>query len=192
MTHSDTAGPRAGSGHRTDGPGPAGPGQAGPKDAVIGLYQVHVLGLVRLAVVLLGDRPAAEDVVQDAFCGLYTHWERLSDPAKALPYLRSSVLNGCRNTRRRQRYTGRAPAGWAGTPPAESAESSVLVAEEHREVLAALQHLPARQREALVLRFYLDLAEPEIAQTRGVTAGTVKSTTSRALAALGRMLREKK
>ena len=154
------------------------------ENAVIGLYRVHVLGLTRLAVVMLGDRPAAEDVVQDAFCGLYTHWRRLSDPAKALPYLRSAVLNGCRNHRRRGYRAGREPAGW------EHAESAVLLAEEHREVLAGLQRLPARQCEALVLRFYLELAEPEIAQTMGISRGTVKSTTSRALAALGRILRE--
>ena len=57
-------------------------------------------------------------------------------------------------------------------------------------MLAGLQRLPARQREALVLRFYLELAEPEIAQTMGISRGTVKSTTSRALATLGRILRE--
>jgi RNA polymerase sigma factor (sigma-70 family) len=57
-------------------------------------------------------------------------------------------------------------------------------------VLAGLQRLPARQREALVLRFYLELAEPEIAQTTGIRPGTVKSTTSRALATLARILRE--
>jgi RNA polymerase sigma-70 factor (sigma-E family) len=160
-----------------------------PENAVIGLYRVHVLGLTRLAVVMLGDRAAAEDVVQDAFCGLYTHWRRLSDPAKALSYLRSSVLNGCRNHRRRRWRAGRALAGWEH---AESAESAVLLAEEHRQVLAGLRRLPTRQREALVLRFYLELAEPEIALTMGISQGTVKSTTSRALAALGRILREEK
>lgn len=160
-----------------------------PDGAVISLYRMHVLGLTRLALVMLGDRPAAEDVVQDAFCGLYTHWRRLSDPAKALPNLRASVLNGCRNHRRRWYRPGRVPAGWEH---AESAESSVLLAEEHRDVLAGLQRLPARQREALVLRFYLELAEPEIAQAMGISQGTVKSTTSRALAALGRILQEGK
>jgi len=157
------------------------------ENAVIDLYRMHVLGLTRLAIVMLGDRATAEDVVQDAFCGLYTHWRRLSDPSKALPYLRSSVLNGCRNHRRRWHHAGREPTGWEN---AESAESAVLLAEEHRQVLAGLQVLPARQREALVLRFYLELAEPEIAQTMGISQGTVKSTTSRALATLGRILRE--
>ena len=73
---------------------------------------------------------------------------------------------------------------------AESAESSVLVVEEHRAVLAALRRLPSRQREAIVLRFYLELGEAEIAEAMGVTAGTVKSTISRALAALGRLIGE--
>jgi DNA-directed RNA polymerase specialized sigma24 family protein len=73
------------------------------REAVTGLYQAHALGLIRLGVVMLGDRAAAEDVVQEAFCGLFLHWARLTDPAKALPYLRSAVLNGCRSARRRQR-----------------------------------------------------------------------------------------
>src|SRR5260370_31930440 len=113
-----------------------------PGNAVIDLYRMHVLGLTRLAVVMLGDRPAAEDVVQDAFCGLYTHWGRLSDPAKALPYLRASVLNGCRNHRRRLYRAGREPAGWE---KAESGESAVLLAGAHRPEPAGLQRLPARQ-----------------------------------------------
>lgn len=168
------------------------PDWRGPaRDAVAGLYQAHALGLIRLGVVMLGDRTAAEDVVQEAFCGLFRHWATLTDPAKAVPYLRSAVLNGCRSVRRRQRRRGDRsalnPGPWQ---TAESAEASVLVGEEHRQVLAALQRLPARQREALVLRFYLDLAEHEIAACMGVTQGTVKSTTSRALAALGRLVRE--
>lgn len=163
-------------------------GQA--REAVASLYQSHALGLIRLGVVMLGDRAAAEDVVQEAFCGLFRHWAKLTDPDKALPYLRSAVLNGCRSVRRRQRRRDRPalePGPWQ---TAESAEASVLVGEEHRQVLAALQRLPERQREALVLRFYLELAEREIAACMGVSPGTVKSTTSRALAALGRLIKE--
>jgi RNA polymerase sigma-70 factor (sigma-E family) len=159
-------------------------------EAVTALYQAHALGLIRLAVVMLGDRPAAEDVVQEAFCGLYRHWHGLSDTGKALSYVRSSVINGCRSVlRRRARQAG----GLAGDPPgesAESAESAALISEEHREVLIAIRRLPSRQREALVLRFYLDLDEDEIARSMRISRGTVKSTTSRALAALGRILGE--
>lgn len=161
--------------------------QAEARDAVADLYHVHAVGLIRLGVIMLGDRPAAEDVVQDAFCGLFRHWYRLRDPAKALPYLRSAVLNGCRTTLRRRR---KLDPGEAPERTAESAEHLALLGEEHRQVLAALRRLPARQREALVLRFYAELAEPEIAAVMGVSQGTVKSTTSRALTALGRLVRE--
>ena len=150
------------------------------------LYQAHALGLIRLAVVMLGDRAAAEDVVQEAFCGLYRRWHSLSDPGKALSYVRSSVINGCRTALRRRKR----PARLAGDPPGESAEASALIGEEHRQVLTAIRRLPARQREVLVLRFYLDLDEGQIAASMRISRGTVKSTTSRALATLGRMLGE--
>jgi len=153
---------------------------------VTALYQAHALGLIRLAVVMLGDRAAAEDVVQEAFCGLYRRWHSLSDPGKALSYVRSSVINGCRTALRRRKR----PARLAGDPPGESAEASALIGEEHRQVLTAIRRLPARQREVLVLRFYLDLDEGQIAASMRISRGTVKSTTSRALAALGRMLGE--
>jgi RNA polymerase sigma-70 factor (sigma-E family) len=135
---------------------------------------------------MLGDRPAAEDAVQDAFCGLYRRWHSLADPGKALSYARSSVINNCRTVLRRRRHQG----GPAGDPPGESAEALALVGEEHRQVLAAIRRLPARQREVLVLRFYLDLDEGQIAASMRISRGTVKSTTSRALAALGRILGE--
>ena len=164
--------------------------QADARPAVTALYQAHALGLIRLAVVMLGDRPAAEDVVQEAFCGLYQRWDRLADSGNALAYVRSSVLNGCR-TVLRHRSRRQAMTGAAGGPEtAESAETTALLEEEHREILAALRRLPDRQREALVLRYYAELAGPEIAQAMGVSAGTVKSTVSRALTALGRLLQE--
>src|SRR5579863_2846551 len=74
----------------------------GAAAAVTTLYAEHALGLVRLAVVLTGDRGAAEDIVQDAFLGLYRHWAGLTDPASALAYARSAVLNRCRNELRRR------------------------------------------------------------------------------------------
>ena len=163
---------------------------AGARQAVSALYEAHAVGLIRLAVVMLGDRPAAEDVVQEAFCGLYRRWDQLGDKGKALSYVRSATLNGCRSELRhriRNERRGSPPASRAGTA---SAEHAALIGEEHDQVLSALRRLPDRQREALVLRFYLDLTEPEIAAAMGVSHGTVKSTTSRALAALGRFLEE--
>jgi RNA polymerase sigma-70 factor (sigma-E family) len=170
----------------TDLPPPAPVTAPAPAEAVTALYRAHALGLIRLAVVMLGDRPAAEDAVQEAFCGLYRRWHHLSDTGKALSYVRSSVINSCRTVLRRRRRQ----AGLAGDPPGESAEAMALIGEEHRQVLAAIRRLPARQREVLVLRFYLDLDEGEIAASMRISRGTVKSTTSRALAALGRILGE--
>jgi RNA polymerase sigma-70 factor (sigma-E family) len=179
------------------GAGPADPGQAGPgpaesgqaesgQAAVTALYQAHALGLVRLAHVMLGDRSSAEDIVQDAFCGLYRRWGALSDEAKALQYVRSCVLNGCR-TQLRHRRRGQIVDH---LPSAVSAETSALTGEEHREVMTALRGLPHRQREVLVLRFFLDLTEAQIAADMGIGQSTVRSTTHRALAALGRKLKE--
>ncbi len=175
----------------------------GAATSVTALYAEHALGLVRLAVVMTGDRAAAEDIVQDAFLGLYRRWDRLPDMTAPLAYLRVSVVNGCRTAlRRRSRLGVWSGAGLGGeldeaafgfgapTALAESAEASVLLSEEQRTVAAALRKLPRRQREAVVLRYYLDLSVEETAQAMDVSLGTVKSATHRALAAVGRTLRE--
>ena len=160
---------------------------SGATTGVTALYQAHAVGLIRLAIVMLGDCGAAEDVVQDAFLGLYRHWGGLDDPANALTYVRSAVLNRCRNELRQRGKPGR---GQGVAMSGESAEAAVLIGEEHQRVLAAIRALPERQREALVLRFYLDMSEEEAARAMGISRGTVKSATSRAVAALGRMLKE--
>ena len=167
------------------------PRRAAPETArqhVTALYQAHALGLVRLAVLMMGDQPTAEDVVQDAFLALYRRWPTLKDPDRALAYARASVLNGCRMVHRaNSRHDGITLA----TPDdTESAEETALLGEASREVLAALRRLPARQREAVVLRYYLDMTEDQAAQAMRVSRGTVKSATSRGLAALGRLLKE--
>jgi RNA polymerase sigma-70 factor (sigma-E family) len=167
------------------GPDSAGPDNAG--SAVGALYLAYAVSLIRLAYIMLGDRPAAEDVVQDAFCGLYRHWDGLTDPAGALYYVRSSVLNGCRTVLRRRALGHRVTLY---QPPARSAEAAALSNEERREVMRAVRALPGRQREALVLRFYLDLPEQEIARVMGVRPSTVRSATHRALRALGKLLGE--
>jgi len=150
-------------------------------EAVAALYRSHAGNMVRLAIVIIRDPAMAEDVVQEAFCGLYRRWPRLSGPDKALPYVRMSVLNGCRTVLRHR-------ARRAGTPMAEavapSAETDALAGEEHRAVLAGLRDLPPRQREAIALRFLAGLDDAEIAETMGISRGTVKSTISRGLAAL--------
>ena len=154
-----------------------------------GLFREHGLSLVRLAVLLTGDRATAEDVVQDAFLGFQRAWPRLHDQDKALAYLRASVVNGCRSVlRRRGRVQLRRDED---DLPVSSAEAAVMAEQDRRLVLAAVGRLPARMREVLALRYYLDLPYEEIAGLLGITKGTVSSTISRALATLGRDLEEK-
>jgi RNA polymerase sigma factor (sigma-70 family) len=154
------------------------------------LYQRHRLRLVGTALVLVGDRPTAEDVVQDAFAGLHQAVPRLEDPGKALGYLRASVINGCRLVYRARsraiRLRNRFPLE---EPPVWSAESAVLAREESRLALQAVSRLRGRAREVLALRYLLDMSDAEIADALGVSKATVSSTASRALAALARELR---
>jgi RNA polymerase sigma-70 factor (sigma-E family) len=153
---------------------------------VSSLFRAHSPALLRLALLLVGDRPSAEDVVQEAFIGL--HRAKLRNEDKALPYLRVAVVNGCRSVHRaRRRAAARRPQH---EPPAWSAEAAAIVNEDRREVLAAVARLPRRPREVLILRYYLGLPDTEIAATLGVSRGTVSSTVSRALATLARDLKE--
>jgi RNA polymerase sigma-70 factor (sigma-E family) len=168
----------------TNAPVPQGTA-AEPADQVTALYQAHALGLLRLAMIMLGERQAAEDVVQDAFLGLFRRWGALNDPERALAYVRSCVFNGCRTVLRKR---ARNREFVLADPDAESAEARVILGEEHREVLAALRRLPGRQREAVALRYCLDMPIGDVARAMGVTEGTVKSATSRGIAAITRML----
>src|SRR5690349_19116167 len=151
------------------------------------LYRQHRMRLVRLSVLLVDDVATAEDVVQEAFTGLHRHWSGLRDSAAAVGYLRTAVVNGSRSVLRR-RKTAR-----EYTPPhavnARSAESLAMLTAEHQSVVRALSHLPPRQREVLVLRYYGNLSEAEIAEAAGISRGTVKSTASRALDALQKIMR---
>ncbi len=156
--------------------------------AVAELFLAHRLGLVRLAFLLVGDQETAEDVVQDAFAALQRRWSRLADHDRMLPYLRVAVVNGCRMVHRRRVVVGRFTGD--RETPFWSAEAATLLGETRREVLVAVRALPRRQREAVVLRYYLDLSEAEISEAMGVSRGTVKSTTSRALRALAVKLEE--
>ena len=151
-------------------------------DAGTMLYAGHYRSLVRLAALLLRDAGAAEEVVQDSFVAMHGAWRRLSDPDRALAYLRQSVVNRSRSALRHRTVVARnAPRP---PPDAASAEHGAMVALEHAEVLAALRLLPQRQREVLVLRYYADLSEADIADAIGISRGAVKSHASRGMAAL--------
>jgi RNA polymerase sigma-70 factor (sigma-E family) len=168
------------------------PPDADAREQVTALFEAHALGLVKLAKVMVGDQSIAEDVVQDAFVGIYRRWPSLRDRDKALGYLRTSVLNGCRTAYRSRSRRDRALllVPGADADGIVSAEESALVGESNREVLAALRALPARQREAVVLRHYLGLTEEQAAQAMNISRGTVKSATSRGLSTLARILKE--
>lgn len=150
------------------------------------LFHQHRVGMLRLAILLVDDQQTAEDVVQDAFSGVYRSYAGIVDPAKALSYLRSAVLNNARSALRRR---GTARAYVAPHPVnARSAESMAMLDLEHAAVVVALGKLPPRQREILVLRYYEGMSEAEIAEMTGLAKGTVKSTASRGLDTLERIL----
>lgn len=153
-------------------------------EAVTRLYAAHYRSLVRLAVLLLRDQPMAEEVVQDAFVAMHGSWRRLRDPDRALAYLRQSVVNRARSALRRRSVASRVLASSAPLPDEPSAEAGALDRLEHDAMLTALRRLPVRQREVLVLRYYADLSESDIAEAMGISRGAVKSHASRAMAAL--------
>jgi RNA polymerase sigma-70 factor (sigma-E family) len=148
----------------------------------VDLYAANRLSLVRLAVLLVDDLQTAEDVVQDAFAGYLARLRKARDVDEALAYLHTAVVNRCRSALRRRR-TARAYVPPRDVEP-DGPSGRLILAEEHREVLNALRLLPTRQREVLVLRYWSGLSEAQIAETLGISRGTVKSTASRALDAL--------
>ena len=150
--------------------------------AVTEIYGTHYRSLVRLAMLLVRDVGTAEEVVQDSFVAMHGAWRRLRDNEKALSYLRQSVVNRSRSVLRHRVVVDRN----APKPPPDmpSAEHGALALLERSQVVDALRGLPARQREALVLRYFLDLPEAQIAATMGISKGAVKSHTARAIASL--------
>lgn len=154
------------------------------------LYRDHWTALVRTAHFLLRDLGAAEEVVQDAFVSVHGQWARLRDPDRALPYLRRAVVNKSRSVLRHRAVAEKHLRRGLGERlrDAPDAAQDVLADEARTDVVTALGHLPRRQREVLVLRYYLDLSEAEIASTLGVSRGAVKSHASRGSAHLRDLL----
>jgi RNA polymerase sigma-70 factor (sigma-E family) len=146
------------------------------------LYTEQYRSLVRLALLLLHDVQTAEEVVQDAFVAMHTGYRRLRDTEKALAYLRQAVVNKSRSVLRHRTVVDKnAPKP---APDEPSAEHGALALLERTAVIAALRGLPERQREALVLRYYADLSEAQIASAMGISRGAVKSHTARGMSAL--------
>jgi RNA polymerase sigma-70 factor (sigma-E family) len=171
------------------------PGTAARRDEadIVMQFRARHLELVRLAALLLGDSAAAEDVVQDVFARVWEGRDRLATAGFTAAYFYRAVVNGCRSVHRHRRVpslSGATAEAVLLNVPQASAEEAVLRADEDRLVLRGLAALPRRQREALVLRYYQRFSEAEIAEAMGISRGTVKSTTARGLAALGRNLRQ--
>ena len=150
------------------------------------LFREHYTSLLRLAALLVDQRAAAEDVVQDAFVKLHRSWHRVRDLERAPAYLRSIVLNTARSRLRRRRVAERHRPD--PLPDAASAEAAAMLSDDQRAVIDALRELPRRQRECVALRYYCDLSEAEIAETLGISRGSVKSHSHRALSALSSRL----
>lgn len=170
------------------GPEPWVPPTVGDRDSIVSeLFVGHHRRLVGLASLLVGDRGTAEDVVQEAFAGLCRRWRHLRDPGAAVQFLNKAVVNGaCDSLRRRPRADTAVLRLVPRSELLESAEHTVVEHQEADRLWAAVTTLPMRQRQVLVLRYYLDQSEAEIADTLGISPGSVKKHASRGIAALAR------
>jgi RNA polymerase sigma-70 factor (sigma-E family) len=146
------------------------------------LFRQSCQSLIGMVWVLLGDRGAAEEVVQDAFISLQRAWPTMQDRGRALGYLRATSLNLVRSRLRHRLVVLRHPPA----PAAEvaSAEDSVILSDDRLAVVTALRRLPVRQRECLVLRYYAEMTEAEISSALGISSSSVKTHLRRGMAAL--------
>ncbi|HKS50083.1 MAG TPA: SigE family RNA polymerase sigma factor [Amycolatopsis sp.] len=156
--------------------------------AVSRLFDLHYTSMLRLAALLGADDP--ENIVAEAYYQLYRKWRKLRASDAAASYLRSVV---CNLTRMRIRHL-QVARRYLEPPPdnVASAESSALLHDDQQVMLVALRKLPPRQREALVLRHWLGLREKEIAEAMGISVGSVKTHTSRGIAALTQAMEERR
>jgi RNA polymerase sigma-70 factor (sigma-E family) len=152
------------------------------RGAVSALFSVHHRRLVGLASLLVDDHGTAEEIVQDAFESLYKRWASLRDPSAAVAYLDRAVVYGARSWVRRRVTARTYVLPEAGASP--SAESEGVDLRRNDELADAIRALPQRQREVVVLRYYLDLSEEQIAAWLGVSTGSVKRHAFRATAHL--------
>jgi RNA polymerase sigma factor (sigma-70 family) len=137
------------------------------------LYHREYHAMVHMATALVDYPEKAEEVVQEAFAQLYTRYAQVDNP---VAYVRVSVLNGCRRALRRRRLARALHA----TSQVDAEDGQL----GFNHMLDAVRRLPAAQRNAITLRYELQLTDPEIADTLGIPLGTVKSTLHRALTRL--------
>jgi RNA polymerase sigma-70 factor (sigma-E family) len=152
-------------------------------DEVAHLYAQHAASLLRLAELLTGDRALAEELVQEAFVRSWRHWGRLRQDGSALAYVRQTLVNLTRDSFRRRFREARHRLL---TQPVATTDGPDV--DRRVDLERALARLPLRKRACVVLRFYADLSEEDTARVLGVSVGTVKSQTHKALGLLAREL----
>jgi RNA polymerase sigma-70 factor (sigma-E family) len=154
------------------------------RKAVEELFEAHYDPMCRLAFVILGDAWLAEEIVMEALLKTYSSWGRLREPDRADVYLRRAVINLCRSRIRRAVIERRAPVVESRAAP------GVDEVVERDEVVTAVRALPERQRACVVLRYYEDLGDEQIAEILDCSVGTVKSQLHKARVHLARLLEE--
>jgi RNA polymerase sigma-70 factor (sigma-E family) len=156
--------------------------------AVTALYLTHYRPLVRMAALLVQDLAAAEEIVRDSFVAVHAAWYRLPDADHALSYLRRTVVDRSRSALRQHVVVDRLAPRLAPDLPIVPGEESIEV--ERSAFISALWTLPARQREVVVLRYFADLPETQVASATGISEDAVKAHAARALSSLRTELRK--
>ena len=159
-------------------------------DEVASLFRAHYAPMCRLAYVILGDRELAEEIVMEALLKTFSGWGRLRDPGRSGAYLRRAVVNLCRSRLRRRALEARVNAAVHRGDESRPSPGSHEARETRLAVWDAVRSLPERQRMCVVLRYFEDLPEAEIADVMACSTGTVKSQLSKARARLARVLED--
>ena len=159
------------------------------RDALVTkLFEAEGPQLVRLARIFTDDRNAAEDLVQEAFIRLHKAAHRIQTEDKAAPYLRSIVINLARDHNRRGLMSLRHQEALVVGSSPEAPDDALVLDEERATIIRNLRLLSPRQRDCLVLRFYLEMKEREIAETLGISPNSVKTHCRRGMTALRSIL----
>ncbi|MGW5777297.1 SigE family RNA polymerase sigma factor [Streptomyces sp. NPDC003863] len=160
----------------------AGPASGTTVDHLTETYRAHYRSLLGLAALLLDDTASCEDVVQEAFIRVHSARKRVREPEKTLAYLRQTVVNLSRSALRR-RILGLKLLS-KPMPDMASAEEGAYEQLEREDLIKAMRGLQRRQREVLALRYFSDMTEVQVAETLGISLGSVKAYGSRGIAAL--------
>lgn len=155
------------------------------------MYRAEAANLVRLARLFTDDRAGAEDIVQEAFIRLYRAADRIKDQARSAAYLRSIVLNLARDHNRRGLLSLRHQDAMLDYREPDRPEEQMVRTEEHERVLSALRTISPRQRDCLVLRFYMGLSESEISETLSISPNSVKTHCRRGMEAMASALEDR-